>query len=71
MSSEKRFRKREKENVVTIFFVVSDRDKDEDLRERDDLRRDRKQERQRDRNLMRAAPDRRYCHLHTNRPVPA
>ena len=40
-----------------------DRDKDEDLRERDDLRRDRKQERQRDRNLQRAAPDKRYVAL--------
>ena len=35
-------------------------DKDEDLKARDDLRRDRMKERQRDRNLARAAPDKRW-----------
>ena len=52
-----------KAGTVFLIYLFTDRDKDEDLRERDDLRRDRKQERQRDRNLMRAAPDRRYCYL--------
>ena len=42
-------------NSVTDLFS----DKDEDLKARDDLRRDRMKERQRDRNLARAAPDKR------------
>ena len=34
-------------------------DKDEEVKERDEFRRDRARERQRDRNLTRAAPDKR------------
>ena len=37
------------------YFLV----KDDELKERDDLRRDRGKERQRERNLARAAPDKR------------
>ena len=38
-----------------VFFS----DKDDDAKMRDDLRRDRAKERQRERNLARAAPDKR------------
>jgi SNW domain-containing protein 1 len=38
-----------------LFFT----EKDEELQERDDLRKDRAKERQRERNIARAAPDKR------------
>lgn len=37
--------------------------RDEEMREREEFRRDRNKERQRERNLARAAPDRRYWGL--------
>lgn len=43
----------------TRVCVYSDKDKDEEWKARDDLRKDRVKERQRDRNIARAAPDRR------------
>ena len=45
--------------IVSTQLIMLVSDKDEDLKARDDLRRDRMKERQRDRNLARAAPDKR------------
>lgn len=43
------------------MYVYADiLDKDEEVQERDDLRKDRAKERQRERNLARAAPDKRF-----------
>ena len=36
-------------------------EKDEEVQDRDDLRRDRAKERQREKNLLRAAPDKRFA----------
>ena len=49
--------------MTPITAVVHD---DDDVRERDDLRRDRAKERQRERNIARAAPDKRFKFKHRN-----
>lgn len=41
------------------YFPCAFSEKDEEVRDRDDLRRDRNKERQRERNIARAAPDKR------------
>jgi len=38
-------------------------DKDEEVQERDDFRKDRAKERQRERNIARAAPDKRFLYV--------
>lgn len=38
-------------------------EKDEEVQERDEFRKDRAKERQRERNIARAAPDKRFLHL--------
>ncbi len=45
--------------MFDVYILDKERGGDEDLRDRDDLRRDRQKERQRSRNLARAAPDKR------------
>ena len=56
---------------VTLNYFLFVLEKDEDLKARDDLRRDRMKERARDRNLARAAPDKRSVPPRSNLPFEA
>jgi hypothetical protein len=47
-------------HYLIVFICLGVPDRDDEAVERDDLRRERAKERQRDRNLARAAPDKRY-----------
>ena len=53
--------------VGCVIFILSGTDRNDEVRDRDQLRMERHKERARERNLARAAPDKRYVYFKENR----